>query len=107
MYSKLQVIYLAGGCFWGVEAFISRLKGVNQTEVGYANGRDLSPTYEKVCSGKTGHAETVKVTYDPSFTTLEDILENFFRIIDLFSLNRQGADIGNQYRTGISKRHCS
>ena len=101
MYSKLQVIYLAGGCFWGVEAFISRLKGVNQTEVGYANGRDLSPTYEKVCSGKTGHAETVKVTYDPSFTTLEDILENFFRIIDPFSLNRQGADIGNQYRTGI------
>ena len=57
MFKKQQVIYLAGGCFWGVEAFISRLKGVNQTEVGYANGIDLAPTYEKVCSGKTGHAD--------------------------------------------------
>ncbi len=101
MFTKQKVIYLAGGCFWGVEAFISRLKGVNQTEVGYANGRDLAPTYEKVCSGKTGHAETVKVTYNPQIITLEKILENFFRIIDPYAKNRQGADIGTQYRTGI------
>ena len=101
MFEKQQVIYLAGGCFWGVEAFISRLKGVNNTEVGYANGRDLAPTYEKVCTGKTGHAETVKATYNPKIITLDDILENFFKIIDPYSLNRQGADIGTQYRTGI------
>ncbi len=101
MFEKQQVIYLAGGCFWGVEAFISRLKGVNNTEVGYANGRDLAPTYEKVCTGKTGHAETVKATYNPKIITLDEILENFFKIIDPYSLNRQGADIGTQYRTGI------
>ena len=101
MFEKLQVIYLAGGCFWGVEAFLSRLKGVNQTEVGYANGMDLAPTYEKVCSGKTGHAETVKVTYNPKIIKLEDILESYFSIIDPYSKNRQGADIGTQYRTGI------
>ena len=101
MFEKQQVIYLAGGCFWGVEAYISRSKGVNNTEVGYANGRDLSPTYEKVCTGKTGHAETVKATYNPRIISLEEILESFFRIIDPFALNRQGADIGTQYRTGI------
>ena len=101
MFVKQQVIYLAGGCFWGVEAFISRLKGVNQTEVGYANGRDLAPTYEKVCTGRTGHAECVKATYNPQIITLEEILENFFKIIDPYVLNRQGPDIGTQYRTGI------
>ena len=101
MFTTQKVIYLAGGCFWGVEAFISRLKGVNQTEVGYANGRDLAPTYEKVCTGRTGHAETVKVTYNPEIISLEEILENFFRIIDPHSLNRQGNDVGNHYRTGI------
>ena len=97
----MKTIYLAGGCFWGVEAYISRLKGVNQTEVGYANGRDLAPSYEKVCTGKTGHTETVKATYNPKIITLEDILENFFMIINPFSLNRQGSDVGTQYRTGI------
>ncbi|WP_458455020.1 peptide-methionine (S)-S-oxide reductase MsrA [Methanobrevibacter sp.] len=101
MFTKQNIIYLAGGCFWGVEAYISRLKGVNNTEVGYANGMDLAPTYEKVCTGRTGHAETVKVTYNPEIITLRDILEEFFRIIDPFSLNRQGGDIGSQYRTGI------
>ena len=101
MFEKQQVIYLAGGCFWGVEAFISRLKGVNNTEVGYANGRDLSPTYEKVCTGKTGHAECVKATYNPKIISLEEILESFFKIIDPYTLNRQGADAGTQYRTGI------
>ena len=101
MFEKQEVIYLAGGCFWGVEAFVSRLKGVNNTEVGYANGRDLAPTYEKVCTGKTGHAETVKATYNPKIITLEEILENFFKIIDPYAKNRQGPDIGTQYRTGI------
>ena len=101
MFAKQNVIYLAGGCFWGVEAFISRLKGVNSTEVGYANGHDLAPTYEKVCTGKTGHAETVKVTYNPEIISLTEILESFFRIINPYSLNRQGADVGTQYRTGI------
>ena len=101
MFTIQKVIYLAGGCFWGVEAFISRLKGVNHTEVGYANGRDLAPTYEKVCSGKTGHAETVKVTYNPEIIPLDKILENFYKIIDPYSKNRQGNDIGTQYRTGI------
>ena len=101
MFKKQKVIYLAGGCFWGVEAFISRLKGVNNTEVGYANGYDLAPTYEKVLSGKTGHAETVKATYDPEIITLDEILENFFKIIDPYSVNHQGNDIGTQYRTGI------
>ena len=101
MYTQLKVIYLAGGCFWGVEAYISRLKGVNQTEVGYANGTDLAPTYEKVCSGKTGHSECVKLTYNPNIITLDEILENFFKIIDPYTKNRQGPDIGTQYRTGI------
>jgi len=101
MFEKQQVIYLAGGCFWGVEAFISRLKGVNSTEVGYANGNDLAPTYEKVCSGKTGHAETVKATYNPKIIALDEILESFFKIIDPHTRNRQGPDIGTQYRTGI------
>ena len=101
MFTSLKVVYLAGGCFWGVEAFISRLKGVNQTEVGYANGRDLAPTYEKVCTGKTGHAETVKVTYNPQIISLEEILNKFYIIIDPYSKNRQGPDIGTQYRTGV------
>ena len=101
MFEKQFVIYLAGGCFWGVEAFVSRLKGVNQTEVGYANGMDLAPTYEKVCTGKTGHVECVKATYNPKIINLEEILENFFKIIDPYAKNRQGPDIGTQYRTGI------
>ena len=101
MFEKQCVIYLAGGCFWGVEAFMARLKGVNNTEVGYANGNDLAPTYEKVSTGKTGHAETVKLTYNPKIITLESILDNFFKIINPHTLNRQGADTGTQYRTGI------
>lgn len=101
MFANQKVIYLTGGYFWSVEAFISRLKGVNQTEVRYANGRDLAPTYEKVYTGKTGHAETVEVTYNPKIITLEEILKNYYKIIDPFSENRQGNDIGTQYRTRI------
>ena len=107
MFTKQEVIYLAGGCFWGVEAFISRLKGVNSTEVGYSNGNDLAPTYEKVCSGKTGHAETVKATYNPKIIALDEILESFFKIIDPHTRNRQGPDIGTQYRTGIYWQEAS
>ena len=107
MFEKLQIIYLAGGCFWGVEAYISRLYGVNQTEVGYANGVDLAPTYEKVCTGKTGHAECVKATYNPKIISLEKILDEFFRIIDPYTKNRQGPDIGSQYRTGIYWQEAS
>ena len=111
MFAKLKVIYLAGGCFWGVEAFISRLKGVNQTEVGYANGHDLAPSYEKVCKGKTGHAECVKVTYNPKIISLKEILDNYYKIINPYEKNRQGPDIGSQYRTGVywnedSQREC-
>jgi len=101
MYKPQEVIYLSGGCFWGVEAYISRIKGVNQTEVGYANGKTEYPTYESVCSGKTGHSECVKVTYNPEIVSLEAILEEFYKIIDPFSLNKQGPDIGTQYKTGI------
>ena len=101
MYKSQEVIYLSGGCFWGVEAYISRLKGVNTTEVGYANGKTHDPTYESVCSGKTGHSECVKVTFNPEIISLREILEEFFKIIDPYSINRQGADVGSQYKTGI------
>ena len=101
MYKAQKVIYLSGGCFWGVEAYMSRLKGVNQTEVGYANGHTHDPTYESVCTGKTGHSECVKVTYNPEIISLREILEEFFKIIDPYSTDRQGPDVGSQYRTGI------
>lgn len=98
---KFSEIHLAGGCFWGVEEFFSRLPGVVDTEVGYANGIGDSPTYHQVCSGATGYAETVRIVYDSRAVSLEKILELFFGIIDPTSVNRQGNDIGSQYRTGI------
>lgn len=98
---NLKTIYLAGGCFWGIEAYISRLPGVDETKVGYANGVIPNPSYEQVCSMDTGHAETVKVIYDPSVISLKRLLEEFFKIIDPTTLNQQGNDIGKQYRTGI------
>lgn len=94
-------IFLAGGCFWGVEAYFLQLKGVIDTAVGYAQGSTQDPTYKEVCSGKTGHAETTMVLYDPSVISLEEILDHFFRIINPYLVNRQGNDIGSQYRTGI------
>lgn len=97
----MKIIYLAGGCFWGVEEYFSRIEGIIDTEVGYANGKKVNPTYQQVCTGLTGHAETVYVKYDESIVSLELILERFFRIIDPTLLNRQGGDIGSQYRTGI------
>lgn len=94
-------IYLAGGCFWGVEAYFSRLKGITKTEVGYANGEIEDPTYEEVCIGQTGYAEAVYVQYDAEIISLEDLLFHFFEIIDPTTLNRQSLDTGSQYRSGI------
>lgn len=94
-------IYFAGGCFWGTEHFLKQVRGVESTEVGYANGMVKNPTYEQVCSGKTGAAETVKVTYDPAIVSLDLLLDLFFKTIDPTSLNKQGNDRGTQYRTGV------
>lgn len=96
-----KTIYLAGGCFWGVEKYFENYPGVVATRVGYANGFTAHPTYEAVCSGNTGFAETVKVDYDPTRTSLAEILVAYYDIIDPTVLNRQGNDEGNQYRTGI------
>lgn len=97
----MKEIYLAGGCFWGVEEYFSRIEGVADTDVGYANGEKENPTYEQVCTGITGHTETTYLKYDDSKVTLSYLLDKFFKIIDPTLLNRQGGDIGNQYRTGI------
>jgi peptide-methionine (S)-S-oxide reductase len=97
----MREIVFAGGCFWGVEEFMSRIKGVKETKVGYANGEKVSPSYEEVCTGTTGHAEACYVKYDASVVTLEQILEEFWSIVEPTVLNRQGNDIGHQYRTGI------
>lgn len=94
-------IWLAGGCFWGVEAYMASIPGVVGTTVGYANGRTVNPTYEDVCHRNTGHAETVHIVYDAQRVMLERLLEHFFKIIDPTVRNRQGNDIGSQYRTGI------
>lgn len=94
-------IYLAGGCFWGVEKYFSLIDGVVETEVGYANGSTENPSYEDVCYRNTGHAEAVRVVYDPARVGLSFLLDMFYEIIDPFSLNRQGNDVGTQYRTGI------
>lgn len=94
-------IYLAGGCFWGTQAYFDQVDGVLATEVGYANGIGENPTYEQVCTGATGYAETTKIIYDPEKINLYQILEHYFRTINPTSLNKQGGDIGTQYRTGI------
>ena len=98
---ELHEIYFAGGCFWGTEHFLKQIRGVKATEVGYANGTVKNPTYEQVCSGNTGSAETVKVVYDPKEVDLDLLLDLFFKTIDPTSLNRQGNDRGTQYRTGV------
>lgn len=97
----MKKITLAGGCFWGIEAYFKRLKGVIHTTVGYSNGIKGPVTYREVCSGITGHAEVCQVHYDEKILPLEKILNHFFRAIDPTLLNRQGNDIGTQYRTGI------
>jgi len=92
-------IYLAGGCFWGVQAYMERIKGVLETIVGYANGETENPSYYDI--KKTGHVETVKVVYDNDILSLTKLLDLFFKVIDPTVTNRQGHDIGTQYRTGI------
>ena len=96
-----KTIYFAGGCFWGTEHYFKMIKGVVGTTVGYANSIMGNPSYKDVCSGDTLAAETVKVDYDPSSVSLEFLTRMFFHAIDPTSLNRQGNDIGTQYRTGI------
>lgn len=94
-------IYLAGGCFWGTEKYLSGIKGIVNTDVGYANGNTENPSYEEVCRNNTGHAETVRVVYDPGEIRLSFILDLYYDVINPTSVNRQGGDIGTQYRTGI------
>ncbi len=94
-------IYLAGGCFWGTEKYISGIQGVRSTSVGYANGNTENPTYQEVCHNNTGHAETVHVVYDPEKIDLAFILELYYDVINPVSVNKQGEDEGSQYRTGI------
>ena len=101
---ELRDIWLAGGCFWGTEAYMARIPGVADTQVGYANGHIENPTYEQVCRHDTGFAETVQVRYDPHRIGLTELLGYFFEIIDPTSLNRQGNDVGSQYRSGIYYR---
>lgn len=97
----LHTMYLAGGCFWGLEAFLDRLPGVRETTVGYANGSTESPTYHDVCNRESGHAETVAVTYDRRILPTSVLLDAFFEVVDPTSRNRQGNDWGTQYRSGI------
>ena len=96
-----KTIYLAGGCFWGCQKYFDLLPGVVETQVGYANGDTENPTYEQVKHQHTGHAETVRVTYEPAALPLGELLEKYFLVIDPTSVNRQGEDEGIQYRTGI------
>lgn len=97
----IKKIWLAGGCFWGVEAYFQQLKGVLSTKVGYGQGNTPKPTYQQVCSGATGHTEVCEITYDEGVLSLPKILEQLFRIIDPVTLNRQGPDQGTQYRSGV------
>ena len=96
-----HTIYLAGGCYWGVEKYLSRIAGVLETEVGFANGHVEAPAYVQVKKGDTGHAETVRVVYDDAIIPLDKLLRLFLRIIDPTRFEKQGEDVGNQYRTGI------
>ena len=99
--NNLKEIYLAGGCFWGTEKYLANMNGIVKTDVGYANGNTENPTYKEVCHNNTGHAETVRVFYDPKIIRLEFILTLYYDVIDPTSVNRQGGDTGTQYRTGI------
>jgi len=99
--SELQTIVLAGGCFWCTEAVYVKVRGVADVESGYSNGQTSQPSYEQVCTGNTGHAEVVKLTYDPAQISTQQILEVFFLVHDPTQLNRQGPDFGTQYRSVI------
>jgi len=101
MKKNLHTATLGGGCFWCLEAIYKELKGVVSVESGYSGGRIPNPTYKQVCTGNTGHAEVVQIRFDPDGITFEDLLNVFFTIHDPTTLNRQGADIGTQYRSAI------
>ena len=101
MEKMMKEIFLAGGCFWGTEHFFKQIEGVVKTEVGFANGRTVNPTYKEVYTDTTGHAETVHVVFDPEKVGLRFLLQMFFKAIDPTSLNKQGHDEGTRYRTGI------
>lgn len=99
--AQSERVTLAGGCFWCLEAVFERVDGVLAVESGYSNGQAERPSYEQVCSGRTGHAEVVQVTFDPAVISFQEILEIFFTIHDPTTLNRQGNDVGPQYRSVI------
>ncbi len=99
--TNLETVTLAGGCFWCLEAVYDQLKGVEDVISGYAGGHVVNPTYEAVCSATTGHAEVVKLKYDPSLVSFSDLLDVFFTIHDPTTLNRQGNDVGPQYRSAV------
>src|SRR5512134_1618436 len=101
MNTNLQTATLAGGCFWCLEAVFDEVKGVQSVESGYAGGHVENPSYKAVCTGMTGHAEVVRVTFDPGVVSYRDLLNVFFGIHDPTTLNRQGADVGTQYRSAI------
>lgn len=96
-----EIATLAGGCFWCLEAVYDDLQGVTNVESGYMGGQMPNPTYEAVCTGRTGHAEVVQLTFDPAVVSYDDLLRIFFSIHDPTTLNRQGADVGTQYRSAI------
>ena len=101
---NLEIVTLAGGCFWCLEAVFDNLKGVVDVVSGYSGGKQPNPSYAQVCTGMTGHAETIQITFDPKQISLREILEVFFTVHDPTTLNRQGADIGTQYRSAIFYR---
>ncbi len=101
MAKRREIATLAAGCFWCVEAVFNRLRGVEEVVSGYAGGTVPNPTYSDVCSGTTGHAEVVQITFDPDIVSFADLLDVFWRIHDPTTLNRQGADVGTQYRSAI------
>lgn len=101
----METAVLAGGCFWCVEAVFQQLNGVDHVESGYTGGETVNPTYEQVCEGNTGHAEVIKIWYDSAVVSFTELLEVFFKTHDPTTLNRQGADVGTQYRSAIFYRN--